>query len=287
MVIDSDCIIILNNSVCQDFLSNDIDFEIVQCIKPVEPKSNGFIQTSSVIQCINPSLNGDEGKLKLSVVYKPSPLYRLEYAAIVFNKKISCTLEVRRRNEITNSTDFSGSAIIITSSDEDGKLEMNFSDKSDESSEISRIISELDYKNNQAKAEIQLLEERLLKAQQEGAQLSEKKEEIISEISKAESEIENINNKLDELKNITAQKELLKKNYEENPENSQKAEKLKNELSYYSGILEYYKDDNGYTTASQKLDDISDMINEIQSHIAILVQKRADEINRITDELNI
>ena len=287
MVIDFDCIIILNNSVCQDFLNNDTDFEIVQCIKPVEPKANCFIQTSSVIQCINPSLSDDEGKLKLSVLYKPSSLYRLEYAAILFNKKIDCCLEVRRKNEITHSTDFSGSALIITPSDDEGKLDMNFADKSDKCSEISQMISEFDYINDETKAEIQMLEDRLCEAKQKSTQLSEKKEDIINEINMAENEIKNINLKLDELNDITAQKELLKKNYQNNYENSQKAEKLKNELSYYSEILSYYKDDNGYITASQKLDDILNQINDIQSHIAILAQKRADEINRITDELNI
>lgn len=288
MLIDNESIIILGGEVCKELLLETLKLETVQSTETDSPKENCFIRNSSVIQCINPSVNDGNGKLKLSVMYKPAGSGRLKYAAVIFSHEVKCIYEIRSKNETAVQGECSAAAIKITPSDEPDKLSLEFivGDEMRSDSMISEINA-LDEENISVQSEINSLEDELAGKKMQNAELLSRKDDIAEKLEAIKNEIEELSVNLNEFHDITNRRDTLKKNFEENSENYHKAMELKEQLSVYSDILDYYKTDDGFKTVSERLAEIVSEIGHIENDIAFLAEKRADETKNIADELNI
>ncbi len=287
MLINYESIIILNESVCSDFIDGDIKFKVFQSMTPLIPKPNCFIQNSSAIQYINPMLNEKEGKLKFSVSYKPNELSSLQYAAIVFNKNICCTAEIRIKNEVLTNEETTFRIIKLVPLPESEKLELIFvpEDNNDDIiSEQIQILSEQNIRNNN---DISELEKILYDEKEKACKLSNQKTELMQNIASTKVEIENILSAQNELNDLEDKRETVRHNFEEASTNIQNAEELNRQLSYYNDILIFYKNDEGYQTISEKINELKNDISIIEQHISEFVQKRNDQIDQIADQLNI
>ncbi len=287
MLIDYESIIILNESVCSDFIDGNIKFEIFQNTTPVAPKPNCFIQNLSVIQYINPMLGEEDGKLKFSVAYKKNELSSLKYAAVVFNKNISCTAEIRIKNEIATSQKTEFRIMKLVPLPESEKLELSFIPQTNDQNDILQQIRLLSENNITDNKEISELEQKLADEKSKSQKLCSQKLILNEKLASIKSEIENILSAKKELEDLQNRREAVRRNLDETSENIENAAQLSQQLSCYNDILIYYKDDEGYQTVSDRLNEIKKEISTIEQHISLFVQKRSDKINQITDQLNI
>ncbi len=287
MLIDYESIIILNESVCSDFIDGNIKFEIFQNTTPVAPKPNCFIQNLSVIQYINPMLGEEDGKLKFSVAYKKNELSSLKYAAVVFNKNISCTAEIRIKNEIATSQKTEFRIMKLVPLPESEKLELSFIPQTNDQNDILQQIRLLSENNITDNKEISELEQKLADEKSKSQKLCSQKLILNEKLASIKAEVENILSAQKELEDLQNRREAVRRNLDETSENIENAAQLSQQLSCYNDILIYYKDDEGYQTVSDRLNEIKKEISTIEQHISLFVQKRSDKINQITDQLNI
>ncbi|MBQ9982258.1 MAG: hypothetical protein IJP18_06790 [Oscillospiraceae bacterium] len=288
MYIGNECILTFEDPVCKDFLSGELDFEIIHVIQPSEPKSNLFIQTPVVIQCINPSVNDEAGKLKFSVQYKPSDRYHLKSASIIFNKKIEAYYEIRGR-ENTSNGNCSCQSIRIGY---DSSLDMlylefeNLNTHNENKVQISEYKS-LTGENRELCSEINILEEKIFEKKKENEILLSEKVRLQEKIQDIQTEVDNLEKIKEDISSLELKKQKLRFDIEQSENNSEASEQLLQKLSYFDDILSFYKNDDGYDKISEKLEGIKCEIDTIMKHIAVLAQKRADIKNIIDDELNI
>ena len=287
MLIDYESIIILNESVCSDFIEGDINFEIFQSMSPLMPKPNCFIQNSSAIQYINPMLSGKEGKLKFSISYKINELSSLKYAAVVFNKNINCTAEIRIKNEVITNGKTEFRILKLVPVPESEKLELSFISMKSENDDISEQIRMLDEQKENYSQEISELKIKLSDEKEEAMRLSTQKSSLEEELLHTRAEVEKILSEQNELDDLTRKRETLRHNLQEAAKNNERASELSQQLSYYSDILMYYKSNEGYQTITDKINELENEISNIQQHISVFAQKRNEQIEQITDQLNI
>ena len=287
MHIGYDSIIILNDNICHDFLDGSVSFEIIQKTVPVSPKANCFMQNNSVIQYINPMLNENDGKLKFSVSFKENELISPEFAAVIFSRKVCCSSEIRRKDEIitNDTTDFS--AIRIAPSGEEGVLELEFIS---EDTERERLIAQAALKRSEsesAAASIAELESEVSKLESDISDSASKKTEIENRITQLKSENSELEDMISEADALEQKNLCLKKNIEERDISYEKIKQIKDQLGGYTEILEYYKTDNGYETISGKISGLLSELDVISGHLEAMIDKRSVDINSVSDELNI
>lgn len=286
MYIGNECILTFEDPVCESFLKGDLKFEIVQSIEPVESRPNLFIQIPSVIQCINPSVNSESGKLKFSVQYKPSELYVLKSASIIFDRPIETYYEIRGRENVSNGS-CSCSEVKLGYDSSLDMLYLNFEEKKAvDSPDISEyaLVSET---NRLLELEVSNMEKMISELQRENNELLLKKEELETRSENIKSEIEDLRTLKEDVSSLEIKKYKLSEDIRQNTENSENTDNLREQLAYFSDILRYYKSDDGYDTISERLESIRNEIDEIALHISQLAEKRSVVISLIDDELNI
>jgi len=287
MRIGYDSIIILNDNICHDFLDGSLSFEIIQKTVPLSPKANCFMQNNSVVQYINPMMNENDGKLKFSVSFKSNELISPAFAAVVFSRNVSCTSEIRRKDEVITNDLTEFSVIRITPSDEEGILELEFIS---DDTERERLVDMMALKKKEAEKSSETLSEleSELSALEAGIAGSEVRiSEYKTKISGFRSENAELDELISEADMLEQKNECLKKNIEERGLSSELIKKMKDQLGGYSEILEYYKTSDGYETVNEKLSGLLAELDVISEHLEVMIEHRTDEMNSVSDELNI
>ncbi len=281
MLTDSECMLILSGNICNELLSASLSFDILQK-SSTDPRSNCFIGTPSIISKINPGTSPEGDKLKFLISYKPGTFSDLEYAAVLFSKEISCSYEIRVKNETATSGEAQFSVIKISIPDNNpGKAEIEFiSDQSEEADNLLDLSESIRGENRQYEDKINELNMLI-----SNEMLEKSKNEL--EISKLNAEIENIRKTTTELDSLRTQKEKLEKDISNSDDILFKTKDYSDKLSVYSDILDFYKNEDGYASASDKITRISRELDEIREYMDIIIKKRASEADKLNDELNI
>lgn len=281
MLADHECMLILGGNICSELLSASLSFDILQKCN-TDPKANCFIGLPSVISKINPGTSSDGDKLKFLVSYKPGTFSSLEYAAISFSKEVSCCYEIRVKNETAASGEAQFSVIKMSIPDDNNeKINLEFISKQSEEADKLKCLSEsILCENRQYEIKIEELNQLISKEIQEKS-----KNEL--EISKLNAEIENIRKTTTELDSLRNQKEKLEKDIADKDDILLKTKNFSDKLSVYGDILDFYKNEDGYASASDKIVRISHELDEIREYMDIIIRKRTSEAEKINDELNI
>lgn len=287
MHIGYDSIIILNDTICHDFLDGSLTFEIIQKTVPLSPKANCFMQNNSVVQYINPMINENDGKLKFSVSFKGNELISPSFAAVVFSRNISCTSEIRRKDEVITNDLTEFSVVKITPSDEEGILELEFISDDTEREKLIDMVALKKTESEKTSETLSELESELSALEAGIIDSEDKITEYKTKISGLRAE----NAELDELiaeSDILEQKNnCLKKDIQERDLSSNLIKNMKDQIKGYSDILEYYKTSDGYETVNEKLSGLLSELELISGHLEVLIERRTDDINSVSDELNI
>ena len=104
-----------------------------------------------------------------------------------------------------------------------------------------------------------------------------KKQDISDKISQLRLETEKMTEDIAEISDLEARRDILKRNLEENSHNREKMNNLRNQLECYSSVFEFYKNETGYSTVKEKIDEIISDISVIENHIAEFARKRSEE----------
>lgn len=279
MLIDFESIVIIDGEASEKIISGAVKTEVVQRSAADGFTENSFVRNSAVIQCISPSVNDDGKKVKFSVVYRPAASLNFELAAVLLSSACEFTAEVRSQNETTAREEGVFSGFSVKLSETEGKLELDFITPSENrADDILDAIREISTENEGAESEIRLLEQQLLEESSKSENLSERKYEITEKINALRTETEKMDSDMNELNQLEQKKEVLRKNLEENEFNSERLQSMKYQLEQYSGILEYYKTEEGYITVSEKLGQIISEIRTVEEGISELAGKRREEL---------
>ncbi len=281
MLTDYECMLILSGNICSELLSASLSFDILQKSN-TDPKANCFIGIPSVLSKINPGTSPEGDKLKFLISYKPGIFSDLEYAAICFSKEVTCNYEIRVKNEITESGEARFSMIKISLQNETPeKIDLEFiSDNGEEADKLNDLSESLHKENDLYENKINELNKIISDEIQEKA-----KNEL--EISKLNAEIENIRKTTHELENLRIQKDKIEKDIENREDILLKTKDYSNKLSVYGEILDFYKNEDGYASAGDKLIKISHELNEIREYLDSIIKIRTAEADKLNDELNI
>lgn len=279
MLIDYESIIVIDGEAAGKIISGELNTQIVQKSSAAGFAENSFVRNGAVIQCISPSVTDGTGKVKFSVMYRPSASLEFEMAAVLFDSPSAMHYEIRVQNETVSEGDGIYSGFRITLSETDGKLNLDFTgEKDNAASEILDAVNEIAAENESASEEIKLLEQKLLDENARSEELLVRKNNIMEQSEQLRTETENISRDLNELRELEQKREVLSQNLSDIQYSSEKVQNLKNQLSAYGGILEYYRDEDRYITVREKLDRILNDIYRIENDISELAQKRAGEM---------
>ena len=276
MLIDYESIIIIDGKAAHDIMSGQVKTDICQKSSARGFKDIGFVRNNAVIQCISPSNAEIDEKIKFSVVYKPAVSLDFDFAAVVFSDIIEGSFEIRSQNQTVCEGNCRMSGIIISLSDTEGKLELEFTEK-DETDKIINLINEISDSNKKEESELLSLENLLEDEKKRRESLVFKKQDISDKISQLRLETEKMTEDIAEISDLEARRDILKRNLEENSHNREKMNNLRNQLECYSSVFEFYKNETGYSTVKEKIDEIISDMSVIENHIAEFARKRSEE----------
>lgn len=285
MLIDNESIIIIDGKAAKEIMSGEIKTELVQNSSAEGFAENSFVRNSTVIQCISPSSNDGVEKVKFSVMYKPAASLAFRQAAVVFSRETEGHYEIRSQNETVSEGECRMSAIRITMSDTDGKLNLEFSENSSSAEEDIRSgLNEISSENTLLQNELAELEKQYEEERRKNEQLISSGESVSEKISILRTETERLSRDLTELSELEARRDTLKKNLEENQINGEKTRKLSDQLRCFSEILEFYRNDEGFSTVSEKLVSVESDLRTICEHISELADKRSELTESLSEE---
>ena len=281
MITDPECMLILSGNICSELLSASLSFDILQKSN-TDPKANCFIGIPSVISKINPGTSPEGDKLKFLISYKPGTFSKLEYAAVYFSKEVSCYYEIRVKNETVSSGEAQFSVIKLSIPDDNmEKIELEFiSKQSEEADKLTCLSDSIHSENLEYENRINELNQIISNEIQEKS-----KNEL--EISKLNAQIENIRKTTSELDSLRTQKEKLEKDIENKDDILNKTKDFSDKLSVYGDILDFYKNEDGFASASDKITKIAHELDEIREYMDLIIKKRTSEADKLNDELNL
>lgn len=285
MLVDNECIVIIEGSAAADIMSGKVKTELFQKSYAEGFAENSFVRNSSVIQCISPSANDGSEKVKFSVMYKPGVSVIFEQAAVVFSGETEGHYEIHCKNETVSEGECRMSAIRITPSDADGKLELEFAEIG--SAAYGKLISDigkLSSENASAKSDLSQLEQRYAEEQRRNGEISSQIGSINEKIELLRSENQKMDQEMNELSELEAKNNILRKNIDESGYNVEKVCDLRSQLGIFETILDYYKTEEGYCTVSEKLSAVMKELDQISDHISAFADKRSVQTERLTEE---
>lgn len=276
MLIDYESIIIIDGKAACDIMSGQVKTEIFHKSSACGFKDIGFVRNNAVIQCISPSNAEIDEKVKFSVVYKPVVSLDFDFAAVIFSDVTEGNFEIRSRNQTVSEGSCRMSGIKISLSDTEGKLELEFTEKN-ETDSILELINEISGSNKKEENELQTLENLLEDEKKRRDSLVFRKQSISEKISELRLETEKMTEDVNEINDLEARRDILKRNLEENYQNSEQIKNLRNQLECYSSVFEFYKNETGYSTVKEKIEKIISDISAVENHIAEFARKRSEE----------
>lgn len=285
MLIDYESIIIIEGKAAGEIMNGTVRTILVQKSSADGFAENSFARNSAVIQCISPSANDGNEKVKFSVMYKPAASVRFEKAAVVFSSETEGHYEIRCQNETVSEGECRMSAITVTPSETEGKLEIEFA--AGDNSGTADILSELNNisaENSSVQDELNALSQQYEDEVRKNEMLLSQKDEVSVKLNSLKEETEKLSQSMTELSELEAKCSTLKKNLDENQLNSEKSRKLTDQLRAFSEILEFYRTEDGFESVSEKLVSVSSDLETICSHISELADRRTELNDMLSEE---
>ena len=279
MLINNESILIISGEAAEKIISGEVRGTFFQKSGSNGFKENSFVRVNPLIQCISPSVTDGSAKVKFSVKSENNPALVPDIAVFSFEKNLSFSYEVRSGNETIESGECTSSGFKIKPSDTEGKVSLEFIEDSENGDEeIISVLSEMKLENEKAEEEVRALENELTECEARGRELLDKKESIAEKLDSLKKETSELEKNMTEISELESRRDVLKKNFDEMKENEKASSELLTELNVFSEILEHYRNDDGFETIKQKIDELKKSTDEITNDIAALAEKRAGEL---------
>ncbi|MBQ5989625.1 MAG: hypothetical protein IJL67_09040 [Oscillospiraceae bacterium] len=281
-------IMIIGGEAAEKIISGEVKCMIMHRVSADGFSENTFVRNTPVIQCISPSCQNGESKVKFSVKADFNGRLFPEISRLIFSEKLDLVYEIRCGSETVASGNINACGFEIVPSDNEENPELRFIEEyisgnevTDEHIEINGINDELNAlqtENASLLPEVDELRSKLFKEQEKNRELLEEKENTVSKINELKEENEELEAKITEMSGLENKRDTLKKNFEELSENEKSVHELETELKVFAEILEHYRNEEGFETIKQKLDSLKKTADEITDDIAALAEKRAGDL---------
>ena len=288
MLKEYESIMIIAGEAAEKIISGEVKCMIMHRVSSEGFIENTFVKNTPVIQCISPSCQNGEAKVKFSVKADFKGKLFPDISRLVFSKNLDLIYEIRCGSETVASGNINACGFEIVPSENESNPELRFIEEyiadnavTDEHNEVSGINDELTViqaDNTALETEACELRSVLASELDKNRELVSEKEATALKIGKLKEENKELEDKIREMSQLENKRDTLKKDLEDIPENEKSAHELENELKVFSEILEHYRNDDGYETVKRKLDELRETVHEIADDIAKLAEKRAGEL---------
>ncbi|WP_044973553.1 hypothetical protein [Ruminococcus sp. HUN007] len=282
MTINNESILIIGGEAAEKIISGESRVTVFQRSVAGGFRENSLARFSPLIQCISPSVNDTGAKLKFSVKQENGAAFRSEASAFFFETSLELTFEIRSGSETVQAGECSASGFIIKPSDTEGRSELEFVEfitgSDDGRDELAEAVCEIKGETRKNEEEIKELEEELLRYEEENRNLGERKQEINEKLISLREENSEIEKSIAEINELESRHAVLSENLNEIKENKKTSDELLTELKVFSGILDHYRNDNGFETVKEKLERLISAADEISDDISAMAEKRAGEL---------
>ncbi len=287
MLKEYESIMVIAGEAAEKIISGEVKCMIMHRVSAEGFTENTFVKNTPVIQCISPSNQNGEAKVKFSVKADFNGKLFPEISRLIFSEKLDLRYEIRCGSETVASGNINACGFEIVPSENDANPELRFIEEyiagnavTDEHNEKAYINDELNAVKSENAAlspEVDKLRSELSEELDKNRKLADEKENTVLKIGELRAENEELQAKITEMSLLENKRDTLKKDLEDVSENEKTVCGLENELKVFAEILEHYKTDEGFETVRQKLDDLKKTADEIADDIAALAEKRAGE----------
>lgn len=288
MLKEYESIMVIAGEAAEKIISGEVKCMIMHRVSAEGFTENTFVKNTPVIQCISPSNQNGEAKVKFSVKADFNGKLFPEISRLIFSEKLDLRYEIRCGSETVASGNINACGFEIVPSENDANPELRFIEEyiagnavTDEHNEKAYINDELNAVKSENAAlspEVDKLRSELSEELDKNRKLADEKENTVLKIGELRAENEELQAKITEMSLLENKRDTLKKDLEDVSENEKTVCGLENELKVFAEILEHYKTDEGFETVRQKLDDLKKTADEIADDIAALAENRAGDL---------
>ena len=288
MIKEYESIMIIAGEAAEKIISGEVKCMIMHRVSAEGFTENTFVRNTPVIQCISPSCQNGEAKVKFSVKADFNGKLFPEISRLIFSENLDLVYEIRCGSETVASGNINACGFEIVPSENDANPELRFIEEyiagnevTDEHIEITGLNDELNTvvaENASLSAEVNELRSKLSDEREKNRTLIADKENTVLIIKELKEENEELEAKKAEMSGLENKRDALKKDIEDISENERSAHELENEMEVFAEILEHYRSADGFETIKQKLDELKKTADEITDDIAALAEKRAGDL---------
>jgi len=287
MLKEYESIMVIAGEAAEKIISGEVKCMIMHRVSAEGFTENTFVKNTPVIQCISPSNQNGEAKVKFSVKADFNGKLFPEISRLIFSENLDLKYEIRCGSETVASGNINACGFEIVPSENDANPELRFieeyiagnavTDEHNEKTGLNDELSAVKSGNAALSQEVGKLRSEFSDELDKNRNLAEEKEKTVLKIDKLREENEELEARITELSQLENKRDTLKKDLEEISENEKTVCGLENELKVFSEILEHYRTEDGFETISQKLHALKRSADEITDDIAALAEKRAGE----------
>ena len=287
MLKEYESIMVIAGEAAEKIISGEVKCMIMHRVSAEGFTENTFVKNTPVIQCISPSNQNGEARVKFSVKADFNGKLFPEISRLIFSEKLDLKYEIRCGSETVASGNINACGFEIVPSENDANPELRFieeytagnavTDEHEEKAGLNDELNAVKSENAALSPEVDKLRSELSEELDKNRKLADEKENTVLKIGELRAENEELEAKITEMSLLESKRDALKKDLEDVSENEKTVRGLENELKVFAEILEHYKTDEGFETVRQKLDDLKKTADEIADDIAAMAEKRAGE----------
>ena len=287
MLKEYESIMVIAGEAAEKIISGEVKCMIMHRVSAEGFTENTFVKNTPVIQCISPSNQNGEAKVKFSVKADYNGKLFPEISRLIFSENLDLKYEIRCGSETVASGNINACGFEIVPSENDANPELRFieeytagnavTDEHEEKAGLNDELNAVKSENAALSPEVEELRSELSEELDKNRKLADEKENTVLKIGELRAENEELQAKITEMSLLENKRDALKKDLEDVSENEKTVRGLENELKVFAEILEHYKTDEGFETVRQKLDDLKKTADEIADDIAAMAEKRAGE----------
>ncbi|MBP0976771.1 MAG: hypothetical protein J6P89_01170 [Oscillospiraceae bacterium] len=225
MLKEYESIMVIAGEAAEKIISGEVKCMIMHRVSAEGFTENTFVKNTPVIQCISPSNQNGEARVKFSVKADFNGKLFPEISRLIFSENLDLRYEIRCGSETVASGNINACGFEIVPSENDANPELRFieeytagnavTDEHEEKAGLNDELNAVKYENAALSPEVDKLRSELSEELDKNRKLADEKENTVLKIDKLREENEELEAKITEMSLLENKRDTLKKDLED------------------------------------------------------------------------